>query len=62
MLKILSKYIKYSGIWIGFVVNPFHWKLTFEFLHPDGLNPNMRGIYISGGPIWVRVVLDDGSW
>jgi hypothetical protein len=61
-LKILSKYIRYSGIWFGLVINPFHWTFVSEFLHPDELNPNMVGIYISIGPVWVRVVIDDGSW
>lgn len=62
MLKILSKYIRYSGIWAGIVVNPFHWEARYDQLHPDDLNPNMRGFYASIGAIWVRVILDDGSW
>jgi len=62
MLKTLSNYLKYSGIWVGFAINPFHWKLDFEWLHPDDLNPNMYGSYISFGPVWVRIVIDDGSW
>jgi hypothetical protein len=62
MLKILSKYVKYSGIWISVALNPFHWRLAFEFMHPDELNPNMRGIFISLLPISLRVVIDDGSW
>lgn len=62
MLKTLSKYIRYSGIWVGLVINPFHWDFRSEFLHPDDLNPNMRGVYISIGPIWARFVLDNGSW
>lgn len=61
-LKILSNYAKYSGIWAGVVVNPFHWDVRFEHLHPDDLNPNMRGFYLSLGPVWLRVVIDDGSW
>lgn len=62
MLKILSNYAKYSGIWISIALNPFHWRLAFEFMHPDELNPNMRGIFISLLPISLRVVVDDGSW
>jgi len=61
-LKILSNYILYSGIWTGFVFNPFHWDVRFEQLHPDDLNPNMRGVYVSLGPVWLRVVIDDGTW
>jgi len=62
MLKILSKYIRYSGIWVSFALNPFHWRVSFEFMHPDELNPNMRGVFVSLLPISVRIIVDDGSW
>jgi hypothetical protein len=62
MLKTLNNYLRYSGIWSGLVINPFHWDFRYQFLHPDDLNPNMRGVYISFGPIWIRVVIDDGTW
>lgn len=62
MLKILSKYFRYSGIWVGVAINPCHWNFVFEFLHPDELNPKMMGVYASVGPVWVRLVIDDGSW
>lgn len=62
MLKNLSKYIRYSGVWVGLAVNPCHWDVRLSFLHPDDLNPNMRGFYISLGPVWLRVIIDDGSW
>ena len=62
MLKNLSKYIQYSGIWVNFAANPFHWTFRFDFLHPDDLNPKMRGIYVVCGPIGIRMVIDDGSW
>ena len=61
-LKTLNKYAKYSGVWVGFAINPYHWTVRYEQLHPDDLNPNMRGVYISVGPIWVRLILDDGAW
>lgn len=62
MLKNLSNYIRYSGVWVGAVINPFHWEFKFEFMHPDELNPAMRGIFVSLGPVWLRGVLDNGSW
>ena len=61
-LKTLSNYVKYSGIWIGLIVNPFHWEWRTDQLHPDDLNPNMRGFYVSIGPVWIRSILDDGTW
>lgn len=65
MLKNLNKffqYVKYSGIWIGFVMNPFHWKFYIEKYHPDELNPNMYGINFNFGLIWIRFIIDNGSW
>lgn len=61
-LKTLLNYVKYSGLWFGVVVNPFHWELRFDFLHPDELNPAMRGIFVSVGPVWVRGIIDNGTW
>jgi hypothetical protein len=62
MLKILSNYIRYSGVWISFSLNPCHWNFRFEFMHPDELNPKMRGIFISIGFFSIRMIVDDGSW
>mgnify|MGYP003335464961 CR=1 FL=1 len=62
MLKTLSKYIQYSGVWVSLAANPFHWSFRFDFLHPDELNPKMRGIYVVCGFVSLRVVIDDGSW
>jgi hypothetical protein len=62
MLKTLSNYIQYSGIWVSLCVNPFHWSFKSEFMHPDDLNPKMRGIYVVLAMVSVRVVIDDGSW
>jgi hypothetical protein len=61
-LKNLSKFVRYSGIWVSFVLNPYHWRLEFKFMHPDELNPNMRGFFVSLLPLTVRVVVDDGTW
>lgn len=62
MLKNLNNYLKYSGIWVGLVINPYHWDFRIEKMHPDELNPNMVGLYLAGGPVWIRIVIDDGSW
>jgi hypothetical protein len=61
-LKTLLNYLRYSGLWAGLIVNPFHWEFRFEFLHPDELNPDMKGIFVSLGPIWVRAIIDNGTW
>lgn len=56
------KYLKYSGIWLGVVINPYHWEFRLERITPDDLNPNQHGVFITIGPVWLRVVIDDGSW
>lgn len=58
----LKNYLKYSGLWAGVVLNPYHWEFKFTNIKPDELNPNNYGFMISIGPLWVRGVIDDGSW
>ena len=59
---MLKNYLKYSGLWGGFVLNPFHWEFALQYLPPDEFNPNQRGFFISFGPVWIRAILDDGQW
>jgi len=61
-LKTLIKYVKYSGVWVNFALNPCHWSFRSEFMHPDDLNPKMKGIYLVCGFISIRIIIDDGSW
>jgi hypothetical protein len=58
---MLKNYLKHSGLWVGLVFNPYHWEIRFDLL-TDELNPNTKGFYISVGVIWIRGVIDDGSW
>ena len=59
---MLKNYLKHSGIWIGVVVNPMHWEIRFVTIQPDDLNPKAHGFFLSLGPLWARVVIDDGEW
>jgi hypothetical protein len=57
------KYIKYSGVWIGIVVNPFHWQ--FGWKKNYGLfeiNDNLFDNSLHFGFIWIRIIIDDGRW
>jgi hypothetical protein len=55
------KFLKYSGIWFGLVINPYHWR--FAINQPeDALLQPLDGIEIFCGPVWMRVIIDDGSW
>ena len=58
---MLKNYLKHSGLWLGLVFNPCHWEIRFETIR-DELNPNAKGFYISLGIIWIRGVIDDGTW
>ncbi len=55
------KFLKYSGIWFGLIVNPYHWRFAIE--KPlDWLDQPLDGFAIYIGPVWMRVIIDDGSW
>lgn len=55
-------WLKYSGIWVGFAVNPYHWKFgwdkTSDHLEPRSVFENC----VYAGPIWIRVIIDNGNW
>jgi hypothetical protein len=54
-------WIKYSGIWIGIVLNPFHWRLGFVS-GADVWNDPVFENCLHLGPVWIRVIIDDGRW
>jgi hypothetical protein len=63
MIKTITKYLKYSGIWVGFVFNPYHWEFKYitkvkEWPESDNWFDNK----LSLGPVWIRVIIDDGRW
>jgi hypothetical protein len=58
---MLRNYLKYSGLWMGFVLNPYHWNLKLEY--KDELADNyVFFLDAHFGPIWIRIIIDDGSW
>jgi hypothetical protein len=58
----MIKWLKYSGIWVTLALNPFHWTINYEVHGPDDMDPAMKLIIVTIGPITVRIVLDDGSY
>lgn len=48
----MFNYLKYSGIWLGVVVNPYHWRFGIRDYDPGA---------IFFGPFWIRVVIDNGK-
>jgi len=61
-LKQVYNWIRYSGVWITLVVNPLHWRIRFENIFEDELNPKMKFIDLQFIFLNIKVVVDDGSW
>jgi len=63
-MKKFIEYLRYSGVWIGIVLNPFHWQPKIETRDPlfSDMNPNGKLLYISLGPLWIRIVINDATY
>lgn len=57
---MLKNYLKHSGIWAGVAFNPYHWQFVSRREGIGELSPKVCGRFISFGPVWIRVVIDDG--
>ena len=55
-------WLKYSGVWITFALNPYHWRVDFDMHGPDDMDPARHVICATVGPLTVRIVIDDGSY
>lgn len=60
-MKLLN-WIRYSGIFIHVIVNPFHWRLGFASGRDEIMGPNSWFVKITLLFVAVNVVIDDGSW
>jgi hypothetical protein len=60
-MKSLIDYLKYSGIWIGLVINPFHWRFGFVRGSDTWIDPIYENC-LHLGPVWLRIIIDDGRW
>lgn len=49
-------WIKYSGVWCGLVLNPYHWR--FKWAH-DNEAVFENCLYV--GPFWIRVIIDNAE-
>jgi hypothetical protein len=59
---MLKNYLKYSGLWAGFVLNPYHWNFKWELNPLRDIETYIFHFELYLGLIWLRVVIDDGSW
>lgn len=56
-MRSVLRYLRYSGLWIGLVVNPWHW--SWGWITTD-TQPFENQLKL--GPIWIRIIIDDGRW
>lgn len=61
MKKIIS-YLKYSGVWVGVILNPYHWRFAWSRGTNEWPETYLFENCIYIGPIYIRVIIDDGSW
>ena len=63
-LKNFLNWVKYSGIWVGFVLNPYHWEPDLVIKRDDMDSGEQWGLFfeLNLGIVWIRIVIDDGRW
>lgn len=61
-MKKMFKYLRYSGVWIGLILNPFHWRIAWDKEIKQWPDDRMFENCVYVGPIYIRVIIDDGSW
>ena len=62
MLKNLNKFLEYSGVWLGVVLNPYHWKFRISTQSDSDVDDWVFYFEVYFGPVWLRVIIDDGRW
>jgi hypothetical protein len=58
----MIKWLKYSGVWVTLVLNPYHWQIAFNYEGPNDMDPARHHAILSLGPVNMRIVIDDGSY
>ena len=62
MIKSILNYLKYSNVVFELALNPYWWRLGFEYLDPTGMDPKMHVVIIRLLMFKVEIVIDDGTW
>lgn len=55
-------WIRYSGLWITFILNPFHWKFYFNTSTDILAGPNQQQYQLQLAFVSIRLVVDNGDW
>lgn len=53
----MVEYLKHSGIWLGLIINPWHWHFLVDFSEDLGYN-----FSVTLGFIWIRIVINDKNY
>ena len=61
-MKQAFNYLRYSGVWIGFILNPLHWQIAWARGSREWPNDYLFENCLYIGPIYIRVIIDDGRW
>jgi hypothetical protein len=57
----MMKWLRYSGVWITLIVNPFHWDFRGEIIKDEELS-RIDTLELQFLCINIRVIIDDGKW
>jgi hypothetical protein len=60
-MKQIVRWLKYSGCNITLKLNPFHWRINFEYFKTNEAW-EQDALIIELLPITIRIWFDDGSW
>jgi len=61
-IKQINDYFRYSGIWIGIVLNPVHWVFDINFQTGKNDDEYILTFELYCGIIWIRIIIDNGEW
>ena len=61
MLKLILKYLKYSGCNITLKLNPYHWRLAAVWFNTSS-SWEQDVLVIELFPITIRLWIDNGDW
>ena len=61
MLNTILKYLKYSGCNITIKLNPYHWRLDFNYVTTNEAW-EQDALLVELFPITIRLWVDNGEW
>jgi len=62
MIRSMLNYLKYSNVVFQLALNPYWWRLKFEYLSPSSMDPKMHLVIIRLLMFKIEIVIDNGTW